>query len=83
MSVLDSIVSIPDSFIMSLNGKNIHSLSSLETAARETLEQVMAEALSKSGSIRSSVRAVCLAVSGVNHPTDQQRILDWLRYSFF
>ena len=39
----------------------------------------MAEALSKSGSIRSSVRAVCLAVSGVNHPTDQQRILDWLR----
>ncbi|KAA0063348.1 hypothetical protein IC582_015804 [Cucumis melo] len=53
-----------------------------ETAARETLEQVMAEALSKSGSIRSSVRAVCLAVSGVNHPTDQQRISDWLRDIF-
>ena len=41
-----------------------------ETAARETLEQVMADALSKSGSNRSAVRAVCLAVSGVNHPTD-------------
>ncbi|KAF8410676.1 hypothetical protein HHK36_003208 [Tetracentron sinense] len=53
-----------------------------ETAARETLEQVMAEALSKSGSNRSAVRAVCLAVSGVNHPTDQQRILNWLRDIF-
>lgn len=53
---------------------------STETAARETLEQVMADALSKSGSNRSAVRAVCLAVSGVNHPTDQQRILSWLRF---
>ncbi|KAI4308158.1 hypothetical protein L6164_031261 [Bauhinia variegata] len=53
-----------------------------ETAARETLEQVMADALSKCGSKRSSVRAVCLAVSGVNHPTDQQRILGWLRDIF-
>jgi hypothetical protein len=52
---------------------------STEIAARETLEQVMAEALSKCGSKRSLVRAVCLAVSGVNHPTDQQRILSWLR----
>lgn len=53
-----------------------------ETAARETLEQVMADALSKSGSNRSAVRAVCLAVSGVNHPTDQQRIFNWLRDIF-
>lgn len=53
-----------------------------ETAARETLEQVMADALSKSGSNRSAVRAVCLAVSGVNHPTDQRRILSWLRDIF-
>ncbi|KAA8526186.1 hypothetical protein F0562_008075 [Nyssa sinensis] len=53
-----------------------------ETAARETLEQVMADALSKSGSNRSAVRAVCLAVSGVNHPTDQRRILNWLRDIF-
>ncbi|KAI3856146.1 hypothetical protein MKW98_016179 [Papaver atlanticum] len=53
-----------------------------ETAARETLEQVMAEVLTKSNSNRSAVRAVCLAVSGVNHPTDQQRILDWLRDIF-
>ncbi|THG11443.1 hypothetical protein TEA_025669 [Camellia sinensis var. sinensis] len=50
-----------------------------ETAVRETLEQVMADALSRSGSNRFAVRAVCLAVSGVNHPTDQQRILSWLR----
>ncbi|KAL5577454.1 hypothetical protein UlMin_019153 [Ulmus minor] len=27
-------------------------------------------------------RAVCLAVSGVNHPNNQQRILDWLRDIF-
>ncbi|KAG9439142.1 hypothetical protein H6P81_019307 [Aristolochia fimbriata] len=53
-----------------------------ETAARETLARVMAEALLKSGSNRSAVRAVCLAVSGVNHPTDQQRILNWLRDIF-
>ncbi|GMP67827.1 hypothetical protein CsSME_00027689 [Camellia sinensis var. sinensis] len=53
-----------------------------ETAARETLEQVMADALSRSGSNRFAVRAVCLAVSGVNHPTDQQRILSWLREIF-
>ncbi|XP_057955101.1 uncharacterized protein LOC131149059 isoform X4 [Malania oleifera] len=53
-----------------------------ETAARETLELVMADALSKSGSNRSAVLAVCLAVSGVNHPTDKQRILNWLRDIF-
>lgn len=40
----------------------------------------MAEALMKSGTNRSAVRAVCLAVSGVNHPTDQERILNWLRF---
>ncbi|RZB67251.1 N-acetyl-D-glucosamine kinase isoform B [Glycine soja] len=51
-------------------------------AARETIEQVMADALSKCGSKRSFVQAVCLAVSGVNHPTDQQRILGWLRDIF-
>lgn len=43
----------------------------------------MADALSKSGSNRSAVRAVCLAVSGVNHPTDEQKILNWLRYHLF
>ncbi|KAL6332346.1 hypothetical protein AAG906_004913 [Vitis piasezkii] len=53
-----------------------------EAAARETLEQVMAEALSKSGSNRSAVQAVCLGVSGVNHPTDQEMILSWLRPIF-
>ncbi|KAG8662641.1 hypothetical protein MANES_01G131701v8 [Manihot esculenta] len=53
-----------------------------EIAARETLEHVIADALSKSGSSRSAVQAVCLAVSGVNHPTDEQRILNWLRDIF-
>lgn len=53
-----------------------------ETAARETLERVMAEALLRSGSTRSGVLAVCLAVSGVNHPTDEYRILSWLRQIF-
>ncbi|XP_071689497.1 uncharacterized protein [Rutidosis leptorrhynchoides] len=53
-----------------------------EIAARETLENVMADALLKCGSTRSAVRAVCLAVSGVNHPSDQQRILSWLRERF-
>ncbi|KAK4802248.1 hypothetical protein SAY86_000451 [Trapa natans] len=53
-----------------------------EAAARETLEQVITEALAKSGYSRSAVRAVCLAVSGVNHPSDQKRIVDWLRDFF-
>ncbi|XP_011085438.1 N-acetyl-D-glucosamine kinase isoform X2 [Sesamum indicum] len=53
-----------------------------ESAARETLEQVMADALARSASTRSSVEAVCLSVSGVNHPTDQHRIINWLREIF-
>lgn len=50
-----------------------------ESASKDTLEKVMSDALSKSGSDWSAVRAVCLGVSGVNHPTDQERILHWLR----
>ncbi|PIN20380.1 N-Acetylglucosamine kinase [Handroanthus impetiginosus] len=53
-----------------------------ESATRETLEQVMADALARSASTRSAVQAVCLSVSGVNHPTDQHRILNWLREIF-
>lgn len=53
-----------------------------EAAARDTLEQVMAETLVKAGAKRSAVRAVCLGVSGVNHPTDQERVLNWLRDIF-
>ncbi|XP_024984344.1 N-acetyl-D-glucosamine kinase-like [Cynara cardunculus var. scolymus] len=53
-----------------------------ETLARDTLEQVMMEALSKSGAKKSAVKAVCLGVSGVNHPKDQERILNWLRDIF-
>ena len=55
----------------------------VEAATRETLEQVMADALWKLGSNRSAVRAICLAIFDVNHPIDQQRILDWLRYTTF
>ncbi|KAL2494305.1 Actin-like ATPase superfamily protein [Forsythia ovata] len=53
-----------------------------ENAARETLKQVMAEALLKAGTNHSAVRAVCLGVSGVNHPTDQEMILNWMRDIF-
>ncbi|GMH26057.1 hypothetical protein Nepgr_027900 [Nepenthes gracilis] len=53
-----------------------------EAAARDTLEQVIAEALLKSGSTRDDVRAICLGVSGVNEPRDQERVLNWLRHTF-
>lgn len=53
-----------------------------EAAARDTLEQVIDEALTKAGSTRDAVRAVCLAVSGVNHPKDQARVLTWIRKMF-
>ncbi|XAR72553.1 Hexokinase [Bertholletia excelsa] len=53
-----------------------------ETAARDALEKVMEETILKSGSKRSAVQAVCLGVSGVNHPKDQERILNWLRDLF-
>ncbi|KAL3643747.1 hypothetical protein CASFOL_014562 [Castilleja foliolosa] len=49
-----------------------------EQAARETLEHVISEALSTAGKNHSSVVAVCLGVSGVNHPSDQERILIWM-----
>lgn len=53
-----------------------------EDVARETLEKVMAEALLDAGVKRSAVKAVCLGLSGVNHPTDQEKILGWLRSAF-
>ncbi|XP_020600106.1 N-acetyl-D-glucosamine kinase isoform X1 [Phalaenopsis equestris] len=49
-----------------------------EAAAKKTLEKVIAEALSMAHSTYSAVRAICLAVSGVNHPSDQQKILEWV-----
>ena len=52
-----------------------------EKLARETLKQVMMEALSNSGAKPSAVKAVCLGVSGVNHPKDQERIQNWLRFN--
>lgn len=53
-----------------------------EAEARDTLELVIDEALSKACSNRAAVRAVCLAVSGVDHPKDQERILKWIRKLF-
>lgn len=53
-----------------------------EKLARETLKQVMMEALSNSGAKPSAVKAVCLGVSGVNHPKDQERIQNWLSEIF-
>ncbi|WVZ61858.1 hypothetical protein U9M48_011668 [Paspalum notatum var. saurae] len=53
-----------------------------EDRARETLERVMSQALTKARRRPSNVCAVCLAVAGVNHPLDQQRMLDWLRDIF-
>lgn len=53
-----------------------------EDRARETLERVMSQALLKARRRRSNVCAVCLAVAGVNHPIDQERMLDWLREIF-
>lgn len=51
-----------------------------ENAARETLEQVIKEALFRAGKNLSAVLAICLGVSGVNHPSDQERVLNWIRY---
>lgn len=53
-----------------------------ENAARETLEKLITEALSKAGKNHSAVIAVCLGVSGVNHPSDQERTLNWMRAIF-
>ncbi|KAL3833717.1 hypothetical protein ACJIZ3_008453 [Penstemon smallii] len=53
-----------------------------ENAARETLEQVIREALTRAGKNYSEVRAVCLGISGVNHPSDQDRIFNWMREIF-
>lgn len=54
-----------------------------EDEAKDTLQKVIEETLSKSGVKRSAVRAVCLGMSGVNHPKDKEKVLNWLRYEFF
>ncbi|XP_057819672.1 uncharacterized protein LOC131032653 isoform X2 [Cryptomeria japonica] len=81
MPFSDSLPDPPEVLSQAVAGCSNHN-SVGEAAARETLEQVMAEALMKSGSHRSAVQAVCLAVSGVNHVNDQHRILQWLRRIF-
>eukprot|EP01018_Ginkgo_biloba_P000519 Gb_14511 [translate_table: standard] len=63
-----------------VRGSNHNSIG--EIATRETLEQVMAEALMEFSSNRYVVQVVCLTVSSVNHVTDQHRILKWLRDIF-
>lgn len=52
-----------------------------EDVARETLEKIIAEALSDAGVKRSAVQAICLGLSGVNHSKDQEKILGWLRFA--
>ncbi|RAL50210.1 hypothetical protein DM860_007884 [Cuscuta australis] len=53
-----------------------------EQASKETLLKVMEEALSNAGIKQSHVRAVCLGLSGINHPIDQEKMLNWLRNIF-
>ncbi|VFQ83341.1 unnamed protein product [Cuscuta campestris] len=53
-----------------------------EQASKETLLKVMEEALSNAGIKQSHVRAVCLGLSGINHPNDQEKMLNWLRNIF-
>eukprot|EP00250_Pteridium_aquilinum_P011327 c19993_g1_i2 orf=412-1338(-) len=61
-------------------GSNRNSIG--DDAAKLALERVLAEALMKALRHRSAVRAVCLAVSGVNSFSDQQCLLHWLREIF-
>lgn len=77
----DSLPDPPPIFSRAVAGCSNHN-SVGESAARDALELVMADALSKAGSTRFCVQAVCLAVSGVNHPTDVERIMNWLRDIF-
>lgn len=53
-----------------------------EDEAKDTLRKVIEETLSRSGVKSSAVRAVCLGISGVNHPKDKEKILNWLRDTF-
>ncbi|XP_010519065.1 PREDICTED: N-acetyl-D-glucosamine kinase isoform X4 [Tarenaya hassleriana] len=53
-----------------------------ETAARDSLEQVISDALLEASLDKSAVRGVCLGVSGVNHPSDQERVSNWIRGIF-
>eukprot|EP00252_Welwitschia_mirabilis_P022689 TRINITY_DN6219_c0_g1_i1.p1 TRINITY_DN6219_c0_g1~~TRINITY_DN6219_c0_g1_i1.p1 ORF type:complete len:354 (+),score=84.01 TRINITY_DN6219_c0_g1_i1:342-1403(+) len=53
-----------------------------EAMARETIEEVIKEALKQSGCDQSDVQSVCLAMSGVNSQSDQQLVLQWLRKLF-
>lgn len=53
-----------------------------DEAAKLALERVLARTLMKAHRQRSAVQAVCLGVSGVSHPSDQQRVSQWLREIF-
>ena len=44
-----------------------------ETTTIDTLVQVMSEAFLISGSKKSTVRAVCLGVPGLNHPDPSRK----------
>ncbi|KAL2930509.1 N-acetyl-D-glucosamine kinase [Bienertia sinuspersici] len=65
----------------SIGGRWRWAMAAREAEARDTLEHVIDEALSKVCSDRAAVRAICLAVSGVNHPKDQEKLFDWMSFA--
>jgi N-acetylglucosamine kinase-like BadF-type ATPase len=50
--------------------------------ARRAIEESMAGALMKARIPRSAVQAVCLALAGVDSPSDGEAYLSWMRCSF-
>jgi hypothetical protein len=54
----------------------------VDAAARRAIEESMAGALMKACIPRSAVQAVCLALAGVDSPSDGEGYLSWMRYSF-
>ncbi len=54
----------------------------VDAAARRAIEESMAGALMKACIPRSAVQAVCLALAGVDSPSDGEGYLSWMRCSF-
>jgi N-acetylglucosamine kinase-like BadF-type ATPase len=53
-----------------------------DAVARRAIEESMAGALMKACIPRSAVQAVCLALAGVDSPSDGEAYLSWMRCSF-
>jgi len=54
----------------------------VDAVARRAIEESMAGALMKARIPRSAVQAVCLALAGVDSPSDGEAYLSWMRCSF-